>query len=47
MSKEPFPKEAKFRVRGIMTGGEAMPPKVFEWTQQTFGVPVNDEFGLT
>ena len=47
MSKEPFPKDAKFRIRGIMTGGEAMPPEVFKWSQQTFGVPVNDEFGLT
>ncbi len=47
MSKEPFPKNAKFRVRGIMTGGEAMPPEVFKWSQEAFGVPINDEFGLT
>ncbi|WP_315927648.1 acyl-CoA synthetase [Mesorhizobium sp. SP-1A] len=47
MSKEPFPEGARFRIRGIMTGGEAMPPEVFKWSQQAFGVPVNDEFGLT
>lgn len=47
MSKEPFPGDASFRIRGIMTGGEAMPPEVFRWSQRTFGAPVNDEFGLT
>ncbi|WP_286299497.1 AMP-binding protein [Aminobacter sp. SS-2016] len=47
MSKEPSPADARFCIRGIMTGGEAMPPEVFKWSQQTFGVPVNDEFGLT
>lgn len=47
MSKEPLPDNSRFRIRGIMTGGEAMPPEVFKWAQQAFGVPVNDEFGLT
>ncbi|WP_372740160.1 acyl-CoA synthetase [Neptunomonas sp.] len=46
MSKEPAPKRG-LSVRAIMTGGEAMSPEVLKWSQQTFGVPVNDEFGST
>ncbi|UTW08142.1 acyl-CoA synthetase [Pseudomonas benzenivorans] len=47
MSKEPVPEGASFKVRAIMTGGEAMPPEVLRWAQRTFAAAVNDEFGLT
>ncbi|WP_343804867.1 acyl-CoA synthetase [Marinobacterium maritimum] len=47
MSKEPPLSEARFQVRAIMTGGEAMPPEVLKWARKAFDAPVNDEFGLT
>ena len=47
LSKEPVPENAEFVIRGIMTGGEAMPPEVFKWSWETFKAPVNEEFGLT
>jgi len=47
MSKHPIRPERRFSVRAIMTGGEAMPPSVLKWSQQTFNAPINDEFGST
>lgn len=48
MWKEPPPPDTDLRVvRAIMTGGEAMPPEVLEWSWRAFRAPVNDEFGLT
>ncbi len=48
MWKEPPPPDTDLRVvRAIMTGGEAMPPEVLDWSWRAFRAPVNDEFGLT
>lgn len=47
LSKEPLPQNTKFVIRGIMTGGEAMPPEVKKWATTTFKAPINEEFGLT
>lgn len=48
MWKEPPPPATELQVvRAIMTGGEAMPAEVLDWSWRTFQAPVNDEFGLT
>ena len=47
MRTEPPDPATRFALRAIMTGGEASPPEVLEWTRRTLGATVNDIYGQT
>jgi acetyl-CoA synthetase len=47
MRAEPPAADAAFRLRAIMTGGEALAPETRAFVERTFGCALNDIFGQT
>jgi acetyl-CoA synthetase len=47
MRAEPPPDPSAFRLRAVMTGGEALAPEAREFMESTFGCALNDIFGQT
>ena len=47
MRAEPPPDPSVFRLRAVMTGGEALAPEARSFMEETFGCALNDIFGQT
>ena len=48
MKSVPFPRDTyALKLRSIMSAGESVGETVFKWTEQAFGVTVNEMFGQT
>lgn len=47
MRADPPSPDLEFALRAVMTGGEASPPEVLDWTHRVFGATVNDIYGQT